>query len=474
MRPSTSQLLVLLGAFITANPVPGSGQIVAGPFVCPINGHSYYLTGPMTWQQAQGLANTMEGRLATVRSASENQWLVDAFHPLVTTGMGAYIGLNDARQEGAWQWADGVPLSHTGYANWGPDEPNNLSNEDWAEILLGPFHIHSIGEWNDIRGEQQAIIEIPRPAPDYCRDCNDGLFCNGLEYCVEGECVSSGDPCLLSGLTCNEDADRCECNDDEQCDDGVFCNGAELCVNDECIRGEEPCPDRGCQERGQVCVSWCRKDAECDDGDPCTVDICMLGGRTMGQCTNNFLTGCSDSNDLTTGTEGSETGHAMEPEATGLAIRGPAEVEVGEDVRLVAELEYDDGSTTDVSVQVFWSVLTPESLVPSFAAHVSPSGVLTPGLHVFSPTAVIVEAQFEMDHIWEATHYVSIYPAEIPPQEESPPDEITPRPATGLCGIGIGTPGLLILTTLMVSRLNHAQLLYRTRRCTHKGKVRRP
>ena len=106
---------------------------------------------------------------------------------------------------------------------------------------------------------------------DPCPD--DGLFCNGDESCIEEseECVSSGDPCEPD-LICDEDNDVCTggagCLVDSDCDDGVFCNGAEICVDNICQAGSNPCPDDGlfcngdesCIEDSEECVS---------SGDPC-------------------------------------------------------------------------------------------------------------------------------------------------------------------------------------------------------------
>jgi len=39
-------------------------------------------------------------------------------------------------------------------------------------------------------------------------DCDDGLFCNGAETCVEGDCVAGTDPCLAD-QTCDDEADEC-------------------------------------------------------------------------------------------------------------------------------------------------------------------------------------------------------------------------------------------------------------------------
>ncbi len=106
-------------------------------------------------------------------------------------------------------------------------------------------------------------------------DCpDDGLFCNGNEFCDEAAkaCASSGDPCT-EGTFCNEDTDSCDpiqCITDEDCDDGIFCNGVETCVAHICQPGTPvECPDDGifcngnefCDEAAKACAG---------SGDPCT------------------------------------------------------------------------------------------------------------------------------------------------------------------------------------------------------------
>jgi hypothetical protein len=39
-------------------------------------------------------------------------------------------------------------------------------------------------------------------------DCDDGLFCNGIEQCVDGECVEADDPCNDDEI-CIEDKEEC-------------------------------------------------------------------------------------------------------------------------------------------------------------------------------------------------------------------------------------------------------------------------
>lgn len=111
-----------------------------------------------TWTEsrADALARTylgMGGYLATVISAEESSFLSS-----LSTAT-AYIGGSDVADEGVWIWVDGPeagqvfwnggPASSGGsapagaFANWFPNEPNNLGNEDFINMSLGS------GQWND-------------------------------------------------------------------------------------------------------------------------------------------------------------------------------------------------------------------------------------------------------------------------------------------------------------------------------------
>ncbi len=61
-------------------------------------------------------------------------------------------------------------------------------------------------------------------------DCNDGVFCNGLERCVPGDPAADADDCVPAsspqcgpGEICFEDGGRCETPCDDADDDG-FCS----------------------------------------------------------------------------------------------------------------------------------------------------------------------------------------------------------------------------------------------------------
>ena len=142
---------------------------------------------------------------------------------------------------------------------------------------------------------------------------SDGLFCTGPETCDAWlGCVSSGDPCLGTGLICDETNDDCraclsdaECSDavactDDAClngkcvstpndascpDDGVFCNGTGVCAaTSGCVSSGDPCvgSDLICDEVNDVCVA-CMTNAECDDGLFCNgAETCADGSCAGG------------------------------------------------------------------------------------------------------------------------------------------------------------------------------------------------
>lgn len=111
------------------------------------------------------------------------------------------------------------------------------------------------------------------PVCDKDADCDDGLVCNGVEYCdfgavarTGGVCRGGTPPVCDDGVACTQDLCREEPGGysclhkphDQDCDDGNFCNGAEVCD-----------PLIGCVKGKMV---------DCSDGVDCTVDTCTEKG----------------------------------------------------------------------------------------------------------------------------------------------------------------------------------------------------
>ncbi len=113
-------------------------------------------------------------------------------------------------------------------------------------------------------------------------DCDDGVFCNGVETCVTGACqsgsaVSCDDGVACTDDSCNEATDNCDnVADDANCDDGLYCNGAESCDPAlDCLAGSAincddgvACTDDSCNETTDSCDNVA-DDAHCDDGLYC-------------------------------------------------------------------------------------------------------------------------------------------------------------------------------------------------------------
>ena len=134
---------------------------------------------------------------------------------------------------------------------------------------------------DDPDGVQEPLLMVAEPAPPCVLDieCDDGLFCNGYELCVQGTCVAGTDPCG-DGVDCTQDS----C--DEVAQDCLYdpidslCNDANECTDDVCSSSA------GCQ--------YTFNSNACDDEDVCTVgDVCVDGF-----CIGTVDPNCSECGDL--------------------------------------------------------------------------------------------------------------------------------------------------------------------------------
>ena len=104
-------------------------------------------------------------------------------------------------------------------------------------------------------------------------DCNDGLYCNGVEKCIDSKCYS-GTPTDCSYLSdqcsngvCDENQDKCVVQskpDGTACNDGLYCIIGETCQTGTC---------KGTSTR------------DCSDKETCTVDSC---NENLDKCENSW------------------------------------------------------------------------------------------------------------------------------------------------------------------------------------------
>jgi hypothetical protein len=128
---------------------------------------------------------------------------------------------------------------------------------------------------------------LPEDCTDNSDCTDDGLFCNGVETCSAGSCISSGNPCVADvhtcTLTCNEGSNSCNSPNNALCSDSDICTTNEVCAIS-----------------GVGLDSWddltgCGYDFgtnSCDDGNVCTTgDACSLGAcsftDTIVSCINS-------------------------------------------------------------------------------------------------------------------------------------------------------------------------------------------
>lgn len=71
----------------------------------------------------------------------------------------SWIGLQDKSNEGSFIWIDGEALA---YSNWNAGEPNDLGDEDCAEIRP-----NTNGKWNDLRCNTHSRRYICGPKRNY-------------------------------------------------------------------------------------------------------------------------------------------------------------------------------------------------------------------------------------------------------------------------------------------------------------------
>jgi len=122
------------------------------------------------------------------------------------------------------------------------------------------------------------VVTVNRIMCMMIADCDDDIFCNGDEPCVEGFCgapiprdCDDGVACTLD--TCNEAEDRCDhAPSNAACNDGILCNGTETC---DAIQGCLP-----------------GTPVQCNDGIPCTIDSCNPTNGSCFHIPSNAL--CSD------------------------------------------------------------------------------------------------------------------------------------------------------------------------------------
>jgi hypothetical protein len=140
----------------TATPLPTP----AGSAVVACAGARWFSDGSTgrSWAEARLVCQRMGGDLASIHSAQEQSCAESVLARVSTPAVGAWFGLREFDQEGAWRWGDGTSLTYT---RWLQGEPNNDSGgpTDCAHLWRDQAH-----QWNDIpcsRTDPTYVCRLP-------------------------------------------------------------------------------------------------------------------------------------------------------------------------------------------------------------------------------------------------------------------------------------------------------------------------
>ena len=221
---------------------------------------------------------------------------------------------NDSNQDGLNDtWLDGDAY----YTAW--SVPSNLPVIPFSGLLVTTFEFRALEAVSQtpleiplctgdaptrtvidfgVFGNQTGILSTALIRVSECisaADCDDGLFCNGSEACLQGVCLEGDPPCedgnLCTDDVCSDVSDTCQniglTGDFDQ--DGIFCNGVDRCESGIFVPGTPPncndgniCTNDSCNEAMEMCVNAANTNA-CDDGNACTVNDVCTGGTCIGE-----------------------------------------------------------------------------------------------------------------------------------------------------------------------------------------------
>ncbi len=139
----------------------------------------------------------------------------------------------------------------------------------------------------ELIGDEPDITEDEPPECLQDQECDDGLFCNGSELCIQESCVPGTSPVLEDDIpctrdTCDEELDRVlHAPINALCDNGLFCDGDEICdAFIGCLPGSPPTTDDGvsCTEdhcdEDQDIITHTALDTLCASDDSCQLSRC--------------------------------------------------------------------------------------------------------------------------------------------------------------------------------------------------------
>lgn len=120
----------------------------------PANQHLYlYVNSERTWHEARNYCALQGGYLATIQTATENEFV----YQLTGGNSNVWLGATDEAEEGVWSWVTGEPWT---YKNWAEGEPNNSIDvgDVRGENFMSFLWPEAPSYWNDLSGSSQPFV----------------------------------------------------------------------------------------------------------------------------------------------------------------------------------------------------------------------------------------------------------------------------------------------------------------------------
>jgi hypothetical protein len=179
--PWLKKAFLLFASLLMLGALPFAGVSQAAPVLNPANGHYYQavaVPGGITWYSAKAAAESstygVQGHLASITSAAENDFIASSFPSAFNPNGGLYwvggyqdLGASDYWEPaGGWRWVTGEAWSYT---NWSPGEPNDFSGyQSENHLVLWGFYG---AFWNDLPGGNSQpgyVVEYDTPSYNVC------------------------------------------------------------------------------------------------------------------------------------------------------------------------------------------------------------------------------------------------------------------------------------------------------------------
>ncbi|XP_052820486.1 macrophage mannose receptor 1-like [Mya arenaria] len=160
---------VLIPTDSHATPAPTTPSLKGDVNMCPSNvlslSHRYgtllakhdrscyeLLHNKVTWDHGEALCQQAGGHLAHINNAQEQNY-IQSFMMAYNPTKAFWIGLNDRRTEGRFEWTAGDPVTFT---NWTPGHTDNFVNHTVEDcVVVIPY---KGGIWDDIPCGSQSFV----------------------------------------------------------------------------------------------------------------------------------------------------------------------------------------------------------------------------------------------------------------------------------------------------------------------------